>query len=69
MLPALNFFLVCKPFPQDMKNDFRGSLMEVWLGDTDLDCPSVTTSLLGPSVPCFQTPSTCILPLVLTNHI
>jgi len=36
--------------------------MEVWLGNTDLDCPPVTSNLLGPSVPWFQTPSTCILP-------
>jgi len=69
MLPTLNFFQASKPFPQYTKNYFWGSSMEVWLGNTDLDCPSVNSNLLGPSVPCFQTPSTCILPLVSINHI
>jgi len=69
MLPALNFFLACKLFPKNTKNYFWHSSMEVWLGNTDLDCPSVTSNLLGTSVPYFQTLSTCILPLVLRNHI
>ena len=50
MIPALNFFLACEPFPQHMKNYFRGSSMEVWLGNTDVHCPSVTSNLLGSSV-------------------